>query len=207
MAQRGMGEHRIEVLLLDADGVVQTPRTGWLERMHDLGGPGFVEEAFAVEKTTLTGEIDLKPLLEGILRRRGSSAAAEEILEIWYDIVPDPEVLALVDRVRAAGVRCVLATNQQSYRGGFMQRALGYQEHFDDAFYSCDMGLAKPDPAYFTHIVRRLDLTPERALFVDDVPANVAGAREAGLHADHHPWHADAGELTELLRRWAVPGA
>ena len=34
-----------------------------------------------------------------------------------------------------------------------MRESLGYDEVFDDLFYSCELGVAKPDPAYFTEAV------------------------------------------------------
>jgi glucose-1-phosphatase len=45
---------------------------------------------------------------------------------------------------------------------------------------------AKPDPRCFRLCLSELDVKPESVLFVDDLMANVAGAREAGLFAHHH---------------------
>ena len=53
----------IKALLVDADGVVQYPRHGWLREMARLGGPGFFVRATMVERRTLTGEADLRPLM------------------------------------------------------------------------------------------------------------------------------------------------
>lgn len=106
---------------MDADGVMQYPRAGWLKEMARLGGVGFIAEVFREELTTLTGKADLRELLVEMLRRRGRDCTAEEVLEVWYRIDVDDFMLGLVDRVRAAGLTTVLATNQQSYRGSFMQ--------------------------------------------------------------------------------------
>jgi len=168
-----MSQAPIRALLMDADGVTQYPRSGWLEEMTRLGGPHFVKDAFRHEKTTLTGEVDLHDLLTELLRRDQRTATADEILEIWYRVELDTFMLDLVDRVRAAGVITALATNQQSYRGGFMLENLPYAEHFDHQFHSFQMGLAKPDPAFFTHIVETLGIRPAEAVFVDDMDVNV----------------------------------
>ncbi len=45
---------------------------------------------------------------------------------------------------------------------------------------------AKPDPICYRLCLSELEAKPETVLFVDDLAANVAGARMAGLHAHHH---------------------
>lgn len=191
---------------MDADGVVQYPRAGWLKEMARLGGPGFIVEAFRKEVTTLTGEVDLRELLAEMLSRRGRTCTADEILEIWYRIDVDGLMLDLVDRVRAAGVTTALATNQQSYRGSYIQANLPYAEHFDHQFHSFEVGLAKPDPGFFTHIVDTLEIAPEEAVFVDDMAINVRGAEKAGLNAVHFSGTDTYGHLRCRLQALGVPG-
>lgn len=196
----------VRALLMDADGVMQYPKKGWLAEMTRLGGPRFVLDAFRHEKSTLTGEVDLHPLLTELLRRDRRDCTADDILEVWYRVEVDEFMLRLVDRVRATGVVTALATNQQSYRGGFMLANLPYDEHFDHQFHSFQVGLAKPDPAYFTYIVDTLGIEPEEAVFVDDMAVNVRGARQAGLRAVHFSGTDTYGHLRCKLRALAVPG-
>ena len=75
-------------------------------------------------------------------------------MEPWHWFAAEPAVVALIGELRAAGIGCHLATNQQAYRRAIMQDERGYGEWFDQTFYSCDLGLAKPDPAYFRAILR-----------------------------------------------------
>ena len=195
-----------KALLLDADGVIQYPRSGWLIDMERLGGLGFVKEVFALEETTLTGRVDLRELIDDVLQRRGRSCSPEDILGIWHEIEPDERMLSLIRRVRQTGLTTVLATNQQSYRGGHMQREMNYDEFFDAAFYSFEVGLAKPDPAYFWHILDSLELEPAEVVFVDDKPENVAGARSIGIRAEVFRWTDTFGDLRSRLRHQGVPG-
>lgn len=195
-----------KVLILDADGVIQWPRKGWLLDMERRGGLGFVREAFAAETTTLTGKRDLRELIDGLLNERGRPCSPEDILQIWYEIETDNRMLTLVERVRAQGVMTVLATNQQSYRGSYMRRHLPYDDYFDAQFYSWEIGLAKPDPAYFQHIIDVLEIEPQQAVFVDDRPENVAGALEVGLRGEVFAWSDTFGQLRANLRNQGVPG-
>jgi putative hydrolase of the HAD superfamily len=96
-----------------------------------------------------------------------------------------------VSRLGASGYGVHLATNQEQYRARHMQNALGYAALFDTCFYSCELGVAKPDPAFFIAVVDTLGVAPASILFVDDSERNVLAARAAGLAAVH--WHLDAG--------------
>ena len=44
----------------------------------------------------------------------------------------------------------------------------GYRHMFDQKFYSCRLGAAKPDEAYFRSLLAHLEFPPEAALFLDD---------------------------------------
>ena len=50
-------------------------------------------------------------------------------------------------------------------------------------FVSHRIGKRKPEPASFEHVAREIGVPIERVLFFDDLPANVEGARAAGMQA------------------------
>ena len=97
---------------------------------------------------------------------------------MWGSIVVDPESLALVDELRGAGYGVHLGTNQDSHRARYMRETLGYDDVFDVGVYSCDIGVAKPETAYFEKAVTLIGAPAETVLFVDDKQANVDGARD-----------------------------
>lgn len=192
---------------MDADGVLQRLPKGFFGDFAALGGgQDFMREVFREEKRAMTGTEDLIDVLTELIDRRGLSISAEQLLALWYRIEVDQRMLDLVARARAAGVITVLATNQQSYRGAWMQQHLPYADYFDHAFYSFEVGLAKPDPAYFTHIVDHLGIAAGDAVFVDDLAENTAGARRAGLTAITYPHRSPFGLLKLRLRAAGVPG-
>ena len=53
---------------------------------------------------------------------------------------------------------------------------------FDLAIFSAEIGLKKPDQEIYLHALKALNVTPQQAIFIDDMPANVEGARRAGLY-------------------------
>jgi putative hydrolase of the HAD superfamily len=192
----------IRHLLLDADGVVQDLPGGWRAALRPFLGEraeDFVTELAMDEEACLRGEPFLPVLADRLERFSVAAPAAEVYAAAWERIAPDPAVLDLADRVRAAGVGVHLATNQNPERAAYMRRELGYDARFDTQFYSCELGLAKPERGYFERILTTVRADPDAVLFVDDSASNVAGAREVGLAAER--WHLDDGlpVLRDLL--------
>jgi len=168
----------IKVVLFDADGVIQTTPPLWRTRLEGLVGDpelvsDFVADVFKAEKPCLTGRGDFSVELAKVLTRWNCPATTEEGLKIWTIMEPNQEILDVVAKVRGGGTRVGLATNQQNHRADIMTNDLGYAEIFDDLFYSCHLGFAKPDREYFVQIMARLNLNGESALFLDD---NVASS-------------------------------
>lgn len=196
----------VRALLMDADGVVQCPRSGWIKEMDALSGvPDFFQVLSAAERRTLAGEADLAELVGEILQARGLSVTFDELVDVWCRIDVDAVTLKFVQRARDAGLVTALTTNQQSYRGAYMQATFGYEELFDHTFYSFELGVAKPEPAYFHAVVDALGVRPEEAVFVDDMRSNVLGARQAGLRGVLFPATDTHGHLRLKLRAAGVP--
>ena len=178
----------IEHVLLDADGVLQDMPGGWDEAVTPYVGERareFLLRAWEDEVPSLAGEEDFLPVLERVLAEFDVTTPVEQFHdEVWLRIEVAAESMALVRDLRQAGYGVHLATNQAAARATHMRRALGYDDLFDVSLYSCELGLAKPDPAFFREAARRIGARPESILFVDDSARNVEGAREAGLAAE-----------------------
>lgn len=71
----------------------------------------------------------------------------------------------------------------------------------DDIYASGRPGIGKPDPAVFRALVTHPGIASAEALFVYDLPENVAGAREAGLHAHHF---TGIDKSRDMLRRFGA---
>jgi putative hydrolase of the HAD superfamily len=188
----------ITTLLWDADGVLQHGPSGWNWRkeLDRVGGPGFAEAVFEAELPALIGRASLRTCLETVLHRwPGIDLNSDDLIGLWEMASVDPEAFAYVGEVRRRGVACHLATNQQDHRRRWMRDARGYDEAFDRSYYSCELGVAKPDPAFFAAILDDLGLRPDQVGFIDDSEPNVSAARALGIATYHHPRGADASTL------------
>ncbi|MGN6326124.1 HAD-IA family hydrolase [Pseudolysinimonas sp.] len=63
--------------------------------------------------------------------------------------------------------------------------------------YSHELGVAKPDPGAFAHVLDRMNAEPGEVLFIDDAAPNVDAARELGLRAHRH---RDDAETIAMIR-------
>lgn len=54
---------------------------------------------------------------------------------------------------------------------------------FEGIVVSGEEKLIKPDPRIYELLINRYDVKPQQAIFIDDNPHNVEGAKKVGLHA------------------------
>jgi putative hydrolase of the HAD superfamily len=66
-----------------------------------------------------------------------------------------------------------------------LDEKLGILHRFDLVVNSARVGVKKPDPAIYHLTLERLAVAPQQAIFVDDMPENVAAAAALGIHAIH----------------------
>jgi putative hydrolase of the HAD superfamily len=201
---------QVTAVLWDADGVLQRVPGGVEESMRPaLQGrlddvEGFLEAAYWAERPALSGEVSWLDVLPGLLEKWGIRDSYDDVVRIWLSIEPIAATHELLRALREAGLRCYLATNQAEHRGVHMRDELGYGGLFDGAFYSYEMGVAKPDPAYFDFILDALQVSPDRLLFLDDRLDNVEAARSVGMRAEVWSYHEDISVLHEHLARHGV---
>ena len=106
----------------------------------------------------------------------GSLADMMSRLEI-HDVV-----IERIRALRAAGYRTGLVTNNVKEASSQWRELVPVEELFDVIVDSSEVGMRKPNPAIFLHTLELLGVAPEHAVFLDDAPGNIAGARAAGVH-------------------------
>jgi len=70
---------------------------------------------------------------------------------------------------------------------------------FDAVVISGEVGMRKPEPATFRHMLGLLGVRPLQAVFVDDLPANVHAAAEVGMVGVHHTSYDSTADELEAL--------
>ena len=94
-----------------------------------------------------------------------------------------PGAIEILRDVKAAGNPVYALSNWSAETYPIAERRFAFLEWFDGVVVSGRIGLRKPDPAIFQHLLERFDLEAEHTLFVDDSERNVEAARKLGFEA------------------------
>ncbi|AYF29205.1 MULTISPECIES: HAD family hydrolase [Micromonospora] len=194
-----MSRERATALLVDFDGVLRRwdpAVAAGVEREYGLteGVLGEIAMSWGMLQPVLTGQVShaqwMMSVADALTPAVGVDRARAAVAE-WqsYRGEVDPEVLAFVREVRAAGIRVGLGTNATDLLDADLA-ALGLTEELDVIVNSSVIGVHKPAKEYFQAACEALGTPPGRVLFVDDEDRAVAGARVAGLSA--HRWSGPA---------------
>ncbi|EWM65466.1 MULTISPECIES: HAD-IA family hydrolase [Micromonospora] len=194
-----MSRERATALLVDFDGVLRRwdpAVAAGVEREYGLteGVLGEIAMSWGLLQPVLTGQVShaqwMVSVADALTPAVGADRARAAVQE-WqsYRGEVDPEVLAFVREVRAAGIRVGLGTNATDLLDADLA-ALDLTDELDVIVNSSVVGVHKPAKEYFQAACEALETPPGRVLFVDDEDRSVAGARVAGLSA--HRWSGPA---------------
>lgn len=130
----------------------------------------------------------------------------EALIAAYYDRFDEmldhafPPMAALVERLGDAGVPLYLLSNAPGFLDTWL-RGPATAKHpfvgrFRDFIVSGNVRCWKPDAAIYQLACRTGGFRPQDAVFIDDVVANVEGARATGMSGIHH--RSAEGTLAEL---------
>lgn len=91
------------------------------------------------------------------------------------------ETLAMVEPLRAAGLRTAVATTKRTQTAERVLAGLGLRDHFDLVLGTEPPMPHKPAPDLLLACARRLDRDPRRGLMVGDTERDVLAGRAAGM--------------------------
>jgi 2-haloacid dehalogenase len=103
----------------------------------------------------------------------------------WPEMVPGPidGTVALLEEIRRLGIPDYAITNFSREKFPLAAARFAFLRAFRMVVVSGEEGLVKPDRAIYELFLSRAGLVAESCVFIDDSPANVAGARAVGMHA------------------------
>jgi putative hydrolase of the HAD superfamily len=182
----------LEAVIFDYGEVLSGPPDPQAHR-NLLSIAGVKEEAF--EKAYWAHRLDYDAdILNGqtywqtVARDTGVHFTAEQISQLleqdaimWMNL--NPAMLAWIPKIKQAGFRLGILSNMGDGVLDYMRPRFPWLAHFDHLTWSCELGVVKPDPAIYLHTVKKLNVSPDRALFIDNLQKNIVGAEAVGLHA------------------------
>jgi putative hydrolase of the HAD superfamily len=155
--------------------------SGFINRVVVSSGPSGAWSR--LERGELRVEAFVSAFEADCLAAGHSIEAGPMMLAIQEESQPRPAMLSAIRELRGRGLRVGALTNNWVADEPRENRlGLDLRELFDAFVESAIVGLRKPDPRIYTHACRELGVTPERAVFLDDIGANLKAARALGMH-------------------------
>lgn len=93
-----------------------------------------------------------------------------------------PGIASLLERLAAANIEMHVVSNYTAWYT-MIEEAVSLSTWMPWSFVSCEMGVRKPDPAFYATVLERLAVPPDTCVFIDDRVANCEGAKAARMHA------------------------
>lgn len=169
-------------------------------------------ESFLAEVTTVEWNSHQdagRPWAEGIEILAAEHPERRELIEAFHRRWPEmlageiPGTVDVLADLRAAGVPLFALSNWSAETFPFARERFDFLAWFEGIVISGEVGVNKPDPRIFEHLVERFGVEPAAALFIDDSPANIDVATALGFHAIQF---TDATALRrELVRLGLLP--
>ncbi len=127
----------------------------------------------------------------------------ERLASLWNRTIRDfpEERLVFLESLKGAGThRMFLLSNTNDLHIQYVEAQMGpaqydrFQACFEGFYLSHELGLRKPEPEIFTHVLHRHGLKAGETLFIDDTLEHILGASSLGIHT----WHLQVGSETIL---------
>lgn len=102
--------------------------------------------------------------------------------EFWAGDRMDYRLISYIDNLRPA-FRTGLLSNAWSDARESLDAKYNFLRVFDVSIFSCETGLAKPDPKIYQYMLDHLGVHPQESVFIDDFQSNIDGALAVGMNA------------------------
>jgi putative hydrolase of the HAD superfamily len=187
-----MGVNRWDAVIFDYGRVLSySPTRTEIEafaKLVGMGEPPFFQLYSDTRDEYDRGRHDCYEHWQNFARAAGFSlnpGLVERIVEhenrMW--LRANPQTLELAAEIRSHGVRTAILSNMPPDLLQQMRENFEWLDGFEVQIWSCEHGTIKPDPQIYRICLDALGCEPQRALFFDDRPRNVEGARQAGMEA------------------------
>lgn len=193
-----------DVLIFDLGGVIIGHDNEVMFRAIAARCPG--EDAGKRVLTVLRGQswdtgAPIADLHRTLQAQAGYGAGWDQFVRDWTcHFTVDADMLTYVEAL-AERRRTFLFSNTNAEHWNHLVEVTGGRLGRLERYLSHEIGLAKPSRESFLEVARQAAIEPARAMFFDDVAANVDGARGAGLQAEVF---VDQAGLVETLKRLGV---
>ena len=136
-----------------------------------------------------TGKIDEEDFYKEINLRTGLGLQHPEIREAWNAMLLTfrEKSLEFLDKLKSKYKLFLLSNTNHIHLQEFNKiyldnkREKPFKDYFESAYYSCEIGLRKPEVEIFNWVLEQNNLKADTTIFIDDSVQNIEGAKLAGM--------------------------
>lgn len=128
------------------------------------------------------GRVSVKALHASLADSLGFNKPFDEFLELWSSHFSEEPGMEQFVALLAQQYRVTLFSNTNAAHIDYVSARYPALGHAHRAYYSYEMGLAKPDAEAFQKLLELEGRRPEEAIFIDDREENAAAATALGMH-------------------------
>lgn len=92
------------------------------------------------------------------------------------------DTLPLMDELRQKGLSLYCLSNMPVDHYVYLKKRYDFWDKFDGIVISGEVKLVKPEQEIYNYLLDNFNLIPSACVFLDDSPANIAAAQNAGIH-------------------------
>lgn len=114
-------------------------------------------------------------------------ASREEMQILFHHVKESQQLISgtvvLIKQLHSAGYPIYALTDNVHEIVKSLKARYDFWDYFNGAVVSAEVGMLKPEPPIFKHLLATHDLEAVETVFIDDHPPNVQGAKTVGLEA------------------------
>ncbi len=95
---------------------------------------------------------------------------------------PIPGSHELLRKLHEANYKIYALTDNTHEFVAFLEEHYAFWKCFRGVVNSADLGVLKPNPQIYQHLLTKYQLKADECVFLDDLSKNIAGAQHAGMH-------------------------
>jgi putative hydrolase of the HAD superfamily len=119
-----------------------------------------------------------------------SSKTTDQLITAWNAMLLDfpSERLSLLETLKPKYRLFLLSNTNEAHIKAFesdlfkTNGSKNLEPYFEKVYYSCRMGMRKPDELIFEEVLKENNLIAQETLFIDDTQQHVDGACKTGIH-------------------------
>ncbi len=128
-----------------------------------------------------SGEISFDEHAVQAISNLGIDMPLNEFTDLYDSVlIPSESMFPLIERI-ADTYRLALVSNTSEPHWKSAERFLPFSSSLDPIIVSYEVGVMKPEPAFYDALLERSGVPTANILFVDDLVANIEGAEAAGM--------------------------